>query len=283
MPAGIEVKKVNYDDHAALVEALRGQDALVITLGVRAPPDAQTKLIEAAAAAEVPWVLPNEFGGDNANETLRNDVVVNGHKTQYRDLIEKLGKSAWVGICCGFWYEFSLAGGSGSYGIDFKERSVVLFDEGTTPLSTTTLPQTGRAVAGLLGLKVLREDENDKAPCLTDWRNKFVYVASFVVSQKDILDSVLRVTHTELKDWKITHEPAKERYQRGVEMMQKGNFEGLRISMHTRYFFPDESGNHAKIRGLDNEKLGLPKEDIDEFTRLAVQWATDGTIERYGQ
>ncbi|KAL9017159.1 MAG: hypothetical protein Q9185_005516 [Variospora sp. 1 TL-2023] len=29
MPAGVDVKKVNYDDHEALTQALRGQDALV--------------------------------------------------------------------------------------------------------------------------------------------------------------------------------------------------------------------------------------------------------------
>ncbi|KAI4197902.1 MAG: hypothetical protein LQ350_005661, partial [Teloschistes chrysophthalmus] len=81
IPSGLAVKKVDYDDHSALTSALRGQDALVITMGARAPPTQQTKLIEAAAAAEVPWILPNEFGNDNADETLRKDVMINAHKT----------------------------------------------------------------------------------------------------------------------------------------------------------------------------------------------------------
>ena len=62
VPASVQVKKVNYDDQASLVEALQGQDALVITMGARAPEDQQTKLIEAAAAANVSWVMPNEYG-----------------------------------------------------------------------------------------------------------------------------------------------------------------------------------------------------------------------------
>lgn len=283
IPAGVEVKKVNYDDHSSLVEALRGQEALIITMGVRAPAEQQTKLIEAAAAANVSWVIPNEFGNDNANEALRNDVKVNAAKTQYRDQIEKLGKTSWIGICCGFWYEFSLAGGEGCYGFDLKNRSVTMFDDGTTPISTSTLPQTGRAVANLLGLKVLKDDENDKSPCLTDFKNKFVYIASFVVSQKDMLDSVLRVTGTKVEDWKIRHEPSKERYQRGVELMQAGDYNGMRIAMYTRSFFPDQGGNHSATRGLDNDKLGLPKEKLDDYTQIAIQYATDDTLGSYGR
>ncbi|KAL8935046.1 MAG: hypothetical protein Q9211_004913 [Gyalolechia sp. 1 TL-2023] len=283
IPSGITAKKVDYDDHSALVEALRGQDALIITMGVRAPPDQQTKLIEAAAAANVPWILPNEFGNDTTNEQLRNDVVPYAQKPQYRDLIERLGKSSWIGICCGFWFEFSLASGADCYGFDIKNRSVTLFDEGTQPISTSTLPQNGRAVANLLGLKIVRDDENDKSPCLSDFKNKFAYIASFVLSQKDMLDSVLRVTKTEPKDWNITHEPTSDRFQRGNELCKTGNYAGMRIVMYTRSFFPDGLGNHSATRGLDNDKLGLPKEELDEFTSTSVQWALDGTLERYGQ
>ncbi|CAF0806414.1 unnamed protein product [Adineta steineri] len=64
MPPGVDVKKVNYDDPSSLVEALKGQEVLIITMAVTASKEQQTKLIEAAAAANVPWVLPNEFGGN---------------------------------------------------------------------------------------------------------------------------------------------------------------------------------------------------------------------------
>ncbi|KAL8665424.1 MAG: hypothetical protein Q9202_002317 [Teloschistes flavicans] len=282
MPPGIAVKKVNYDDHAALTSALRGQDALIITMGARAPPTQQTKLIEAAAAAEVPWILPNEFGNDNANEILRRDVMINAHKTQYRDLISQLGKSSWIGICCGFWYEFSLGGGVDRYGFDIPKREVVFFDEGKQALSTSTWAQNGQGVANLLNLKINREDENDKSPCLADWKDKFVYIASFVISQRDMLDSVLRVTGTASKDWTITHEESRKRYQDGLAEFQKGDFRGMARAMYTRNFWPDGLGNHAVTRGLDNEKLGLPKEDLDEATKEAVRMVTDGTLAHYG-
>ncbi|KAK3059675.1 hypothetical protein LTS18_010293, partial [Coniosporium uncinatum] len=46
----ITIQKVDYANHSSLTAALRGHDALIITMGARAPPDQQTKLIDAAAA-----------------------------------------------------------------------------------------------------------------------------------------------------------------------------------------------------------------------------------------
>jgi hypothetical protein len=269
----VEVKKVNYDDPSSLIEALKGQEVLIITMGVTAPPEQQTKLIDAAAAANVPWVLPNEYGSDPTEVEMQKDNFLGERKAKYRDYIEKLGKSSWIGIICNFWYEFSLAGGSSRYGFDFKNRTVTFFDDGTTRINTSTWPQTGRAVAKLLSLKVFKDNVNDKSACLNDFRNKFVYVSSFNVSQKDMLHSVMRVTGTSLKDWKVDYEPVKERYKSGVEEFQKGNMLGFAKLLYSRLFFPDMSGNYEATKGLHNDILGLPKEDLDEYTKIAVGMA----------
>lgn len=63
MPDGVKVAKVNYDDESTLVDALKGQDALVITMKA-GQHEAQAKLIEAAAKAKVAWIMPNEYGPD---------------------------------------------------------------------------------------------------------------------------------------------------------------------------------------------------------------------------
>jgi len=57
-----------------------------------------------------------------------------------RKAITDLGKSAYIAVCTGFWYEWCLAMPAG-FGIDFANRSVILFDEGETKISTSTLPQ----------------------------------------------------------------------------------------------------------------------------------------------
>ena len=273
VPDGVDIKRIDYADQTSIVEALQGQDALVITMGARAPPEQQRKLIEAAAAANVPWVLPNEWGSDITDAGLSKDIPLVGMKAQYREQIEQLGKSSWIAVTCGFWYEYSLSFGPHTYGFDFKNNTVTFFDDGNTHINTSTLQQCGRGVAKLLALKVLPDNANDSSPCLAQYRNGSVYISSFNISQRDILNSVLRVTGKTLNDWKIEHEPSTSRYKAGVEAFQKGDIVGFIKLLYSRHFYQDGSGDYEASKGLHNDILGLPKEDLDEHTKIAVETA----------
>ncbi|KAJ7578500.1 putative isoflavone reductase family protein [Mycena floridula] len=277
LPAGVEVKKVNYDDSASLVAALQGQDALIITMSVMSPPDQSAKLIEAAAAANVPWVLPNEYSTDPTETEMQKDTMIGPPKEADRKLIEKLGKSSWVGITCSFWYEYSLAHGPPSYGFDFNNRSATFYDKGTQKINTTTWPQTALAVARLLSLKVNPDDANDKSATLFQFRNKPLYISSFLLSQKDIFESVLRVTGTKASDWKIEYEATEARFAAGLALLKGGDRRGFAMALYARVFYPDGSGNYEDRHGLHNDILGLPKEDLDEFTKVAIKRA-DGPM-----
>ena len=57
-----------------------------------------------------------------------------------RKLIEEIGKSSYIAVVTGFWYEYSLAIPP-NYGFNFANRTVTLFDEGETKISTSTWPQ----------------------------------------------------------------------------------------------------------------------------------------------
>ena len=53
----ITVKRVDYSKQETLIDALKGQDALVITLGGKAPiQEIEEKLVKAAGEAGVPWM-----------------------------------------------------------------------------------------------------------------------------------------------------------------------------------------------------------------------------------
>ncbi len=189
--------------------------------------------------------------------------------------VEKLGVSAWIGLACSFWYEFSLAVGPNAYGFDMKNKKVTYFDEGETKIIASTWAQCGRAVANLFSLPILPQDENDRGPHLDQWRNRHVYVSSFLVSQKDMLDSVLRVTGDKESDWTIGNEPAEERWNRGQQELKGGNFMvGYQTCMYTRVFYKDGSGDFSQK--LDNDKLGLKEENLDEATKTAVDMVKNG-------
>jgi hypothetical protein len=141
-----------------------------------------------------------------------------------------------------------------------------LFDEGETKISTSTWPQVGRTVAALLSLPIKAAD----GACLDNFRDQVVYADSFTVSQRDMLESAWRVTGTTEKDWTITKESSKERYAEGVKVMQQGDQSGFVKMLYTRVFFEDGSGNFES-KGTLNGLLGLPKEDIDEATKVAIE------------
>ena len=277
MPAGVASAQINYDDHSSLVKAMRGQDALIITLSVTAPHDTQSKLVSAAAEANVPWVFPNEYSPDGANEAMCNDMLIGRMSVPIRRQIEQLGVSKWIGLSCSFWYEWSLPIGKDTYGFDIKNREVVLMDDGEQKIDTSTWPQCGRAMAGLLGLKQLPEDESDKSLTLESFANGFAYVTSFTVSQKDMFDSIKRVTGTKDGDWKITHEGSRERWEAANKAFQGGDRSAFARTMYTRIFYPTGEGCFEQMgRKTLNEQLGLPKESLDEYTKWCVDFAEAG-------
>ena len=135
---------------------------------------------------------------------------------------------------------------------------------------TQNSSQAGRSIAALLSLPIKREGSNREA-CLEDLKNKVVYVNSFTVSQKDMLESALRVTGTKEDDWTITKEPSQERYSSGIKEIQEGKRIGFAKMMYTRVFYPDGCGDFEHNKGTINSLLDLPKENIDEATKAAIE------------
>lgn len=240
--------------------------------------DAQPKLIAAAKDAGIKWVMPNEYGMDYERfPKAGEDTKLGPPAIAIRQSIRAAGLN-FVALACSFWYEFSLAGTAARYGFDFAKREVTFFDQGETRITTSTWPQCGRALAALLSLPVLPMNEKDEQLTLSRFRDKSAFIGSFFVSQKDMFASVLRVTETEEADWTIGYEGAEARFKRGGEMFAQGKLEGYGMMLYARSFYKDSPADIQAV--LDNEKLGLPKEDFHDATRVAVEMAKNasGTI-----
>lgn len=136
-----------------------------------------------------------------------------------------------------------------------------------------TLPQSGRAVANLLSLPI----ESETGPSLSGFKNGLVYAASFCVSQRDIFESVLRVTRTTADDWSISYESSAQRFADGQKQMADGDMAGFGKLLYARVFFKDGSGNFEARRGLHNDLLELEKEKLDDFTKIAIARIESGS------
>ncbi|KAI1311840.1 putative oxidoreductase CipA [Xylaria venustula] len=276
VPKGVKVAKVSYDDPASLTKALEGQDVLIITMSTRAPPETQIKLIEAAAAANVPFVLPNAWGVESAREGFGDDTLLGPAAVAARKKVEELGKSSWIHFNTGYWFTHSLATPE-AYGFDLNNKTVTFFDEGTAKINNITWEKTGEAVAKLLSLPI--EPEVPNGVSLSDFKNKDVFVSSWLLSQKDIFQQVLRVSGTKESDWTIKYEPSVPRYEEAKKRLFSGDSTAFVRVLYTRTFYTNGDGDFETRHGLDNDKLGLTKEtqeSLDAETRKAIEVARVG-------
>ena len=280
LPSGVKVISVDYNDESNLVAALKGQQFLIITLAAMAPPDAHSKIVQAAARAGVPHIMPNIFGLDDTNEALIKEDPLSADFKSVLAEIEAAGCS-WTSMVCSLWYEYSLAMGPIWFGFDFGNRKLTLYDDGTTKVNLTTWEQCARAVAALLSLNELPEDVDDNRPTVSTWRNKPLVISSFLVSQMDMFENWKRVSGDRDADWTVEREPSKERYRKGMEAMKSAQDPmsarmGAAMASFVRIFFPGGGGDYENSRGLDNARLGLPREDLDERTAVAKEMVEQG-------
>ncbi|OLN88156.1 Pinoresinol reductase 1-like protein 1 [Colletotrichum chlorophyti] len=257
-PAGVAVKKGNYDDESFLVSALQGQDVVVLQISFASFATGQTAFIRAAAKAGVKWVLPTEFGSDPAPSKLLDASPLLQVKKPVRDLIEELGMG-WVAVINNPWFDWSLA--QGFWGVDVKNRSARLFDGGKTKFVTTTLEATGQGVAGLLSLPDAE---------LEAFRNKPLFLKSFYISQRDMLESALRATGTGEKDWKVEVLDAASVVADADEKAKQGDQLAGLTAFYVNHMREGWGGDYnAKVSDL--ARLGLVEEDLDEVVKRVVK------------
>lgn len=175
------------------------------------------------------------------------------HKKDIREYIESKGqgKTKWIGIVNNPWTDYSL--NAGMFGIQVKDKTFTSV-EPQTKFNTTSLAQAGRAVAAI----VLAKPE-----ILKGYENKLVYVNSFYVTQREIFESVLKATGTTEDQWKVGSENVDEKIQSGKNAVAAGNFMG---AVNILYGATMKEGLGNVYGGeLANDKLALPKEDLDEL------------------
>ncbi|EOO03911.1 putative oxidoreductase - protein [Phaeoacremonium minimum UCRPA7] len=271
LPSGVKAIVIDYDDESSLIKALEGQDFLIISLAIRAPAETHSKIVRAAAKAGIQYIMPNVYGYDFwGNEKLGNDTTLGPQFGVYWEDVKKAGIHSVV-LTCGYWYEWSLGLGEDLFGFDIKKRSGVLLDGGNVKINTSTWAQCGRAVAALLNLPILQQDQSDTSATISRYFDNMLFISSFRVSQRDMYESLKRVTGTTDADWNIREDNAERRWKEASERVAKGDFSAHPMRIYSRIFFDNGDGDYETSHGLDNDVLGLPREDLDAATRETIR------------
>jgi hypothetical protein len=224
----------------SLTAALEGIDGLVSTVSSAAI-DSQTILIDAAIAAGVKRFIPSEYGSCTTDTKLENIPFYAGMFKIKRYLQEKAddGKLSWTVLACGAFLEFIF---HGPLLLDFVSHKATLFDEGDNRFSCTSLPNVGRAIAGIL--------KNFDAT-----KNKIVRASEAILTQNKIL-KISEELRPDIK-WEVDHVRASAILEQGLDGIKSGDF-----SMPVIYkvlkgtvFAGDVYG--SAYEETDNESLGI--------------------------
>ncbi|KAL9576051.1 MAG: hypothetical protein Q9212_007428 [Teloschistes hypoglaucus] len=173
LPSNVKSVNVDFESVDALTNALKGQDAVISTLGAFAP-HVQTNVLNAAIAAGVKRVIPSEFGSDNTNPKAKA-LPVYRDKVAAQDFLKAeadKGKITYNLIFNGPILDWGLMVG---FLIDAKNKKAELYDGGDGPFSATTGASIGKAVVGALSHP-------------TETKNRPVYVQDAVVTQNELIE-----------------------------------------------------------------------------------------------
>lgn len=259
VPDKVTIHRGDYNDESFLATALKGQDVLIAALTFGAY-EVQTPLFRAAAEAKVPYIVPTEFGAD-PKASLNDHIPLMKAKKPYRDLIEELGVSSWIGVVNGLWFDYVMRFGAFGLGIDAKARTANFFDDGNTKTNFTTLKRVGESLAAVLGWP---EDE------LAKLKNGWVYFSSFHITQREIWAAAVRAAGTEESDWVVSQRPSEQVIKECKEQIANGA--GMAPAQQLLIALTLGKGiggdYHEKI--VENEKLGLQPESLDEVVKEVV-------------
>ncbi|KAJ5754137.1 Isoflavone reductase-like protein IRL [Penicillium nucicola] len=255
-PEGVKHVKSDYSE-ASLVEAFKGQDAVISTMSSVAPGGAlssQKSLIDAAIAAGVKVFCPSEFGIDSSDPSASTYIPFLVDKIDTLDYLKSQeDKISWTAVITGCMFDWGL-NIPGFAGWNIPARTATIFDGGNISFEATNIDQVGKALAKCLVY-----------PKLT--QNQYVYVNSFTTTQNEVLKTLEQVTGEKFTTSEGTVD---ELWNGGAAKVKEGQALGVLDMIAGAVYGKGHLAQYSSTKGLWNEKLGLPQEDVTEFLNKYV-------------
>ncbi|KAJ9156424.1 hypothetical protein NKR23_g819 [Pleurostoma richardsiae] len=243
---------IDFADHAALVSALKGLDAVVSTTGNQSG-DVQIALVNAAVEAGIKRFIPSDFGSDLQHPEIRS-LPVFAEKIKVQELLIQKSKETSLT------YTFINNNAFLDWGLEHKfildpvDRKATLWDGGEHLVTLTSLATVGQGVVG-----VLKHPEETK--------NRVVYIQEVAVSLKKLVGIVQEAApgHT----WAVTVGDSKEAATKAIEALSNHVYEPW-VFLHQIFRAAAGKGGWAHFEKNDNKLLGV-KELDDEELKKAVK------------
>ncbi|ETN37491.1 uncharacterized protein HMPREF1541_07113 [Cyphellophora europaea CBS 101466] len=259
----VQVVKSDYTI-PSLTRAFQGQDAVVSTIATFSVTE-QIKIIDAMIAAGVKRFIPSEYGIDTSDPRIMELLPPAGEKARIIGYLKtKEGKISWTGVINGGYFDWVLIGGG--MGWNLRTRSVKVHDSGDQLWEGTNIGQIANAVTACLSTEHYDETSNT-----------YIYINSFTVSQNQVIAELEKALGSKLEIQRVNGAQVAEAAR---EEMAKGEFENVAGSPYIKgtvdlitceVFNLDGLNNFSATRGLWNDRLGLPKESLEDTIRRVVK------------
>lgn len=152
--------------------------------------------------------IPSEFGSCSSNPKLETFPLYAPMFKVKKYLQEKAksGEMTWTVLACGAFLDWLLAG---SFFLDFADHKAALFDEGDNKISSTSLPNVGKAIVG-----ILKNFESTK--------NKIMRVSEVILTQNNLL-KITKGLRPDIK-WEISKVQTSVLLKEGLDRVSAGDF-----------------------------------------------------------
>lgn len=135
-----------------------------------------------------------------------------------------------------------------------KERKARIYNGGDVPFSTGLRDLAAQSLYALI----------TNPERLEEAKNQYIHVASYTVTQNEILDVVTKLTGQE---WQVENVTSERVMPEALEDIKKGLNWGLGHQVQAILFSYDSDGHGIgdfRPLGIWNEKLGLPKSTLEQ-------------------
>ncbi|RUS23088.1 hypothetical protein BC937DRAFT_92583 [Endogone sp. FLAS-F59071] len=159
---GVEVVAADYNDHAALVKALKGVDVVTSTVGAEGLSDSQLALIKASEEAGVKRFIPSEFGSD----TNKVKFPLFAHKVQVADYLRN-SNLEYTLFFTGFFTDTL----TDFAGWDLKNGKAVIIGTGDEQFTSTHRKDIAKFVVASLSNPKSRNTVHGTASFVSTWKD----------------------------------------------------------------------------------------------------------------
>lgn len=275
----------SYTDTDILTTILRTHNiqALISTIATFNTNDQQRIIDACVASGTVRRFFPSEYGVDTSNRQLLDKhlptAVLKQENVEYLRQVssDTNGRLTWSAVIVGAFFDWALALPN-VMAFDTQNMSVNVIDGGDTKYEATNVGQIARAVVTCLASE----------QAFNDTGGQYVYVNSFTTTQNEVIALIEKYTGRSMQRTPIDSLDLSRKVREQMDAM--GGLEAYRAyettteapyapgaveSILACIYGGEKLGgiNQYSMRepGLWNEKLGLPKENLEDTVRGVVE------------